>query len=390
MKQKIQDIIVKVRGAPKKQKILKSVKLDKSNRGKFIFGILVFIMVLIFSAKVISALSNAVIRVTLHQETITVDTVLKTSKTMPADLSFETMQLEIVEQKTAKATGIKKVENKASGQIIIYNNYSAEPQPLMASTRFETPDGKIYRLAQKIVVPGKPGSIEATVYADLPGETYNIGLTDFTIPGFKGGPRYEKFYGRSKTLMTGGAKGEVPVVSEQDFNTLKQALENSLKDQLVKKALLQIPKNFVLYENAMKITFVKNNIPSTADVVLEETGTLFAYLFSKEDLSSALVKKYLSEKSQNKISVENLEQLNFEFVSEDKGTETLIFKITGQAKFVWVLDEEKLKESLVASPKNVEEVFKTFPEIDQVAVVFRPSWWRFFPTETSKIKIESI
>jgi len=59
-----------------------------------------------------------------------------------------------------------------------------------------------------------PGSIEVTVYADEPLSKYNIGLTDFTVPGFKGAPQFETFYARSKTPMTGGFTGMEPVVEE--------------------------------------------------------------------------------------------------------------------------------------------------------------------------------
>ena len=105
---------------------------------------------------------------------------------------------------------------------MIYNKYSAEAQIFVKDTRFETPEGKIYRIDRAVTVPGMKnsggqtvaGSVEATVYADKSGSEYNIGFSDFTIPGLKGGLKYEKFYARSKTPMTGGMKGTVPDISE--------------------------------------------------------------------------------------------------------------------------------------------------------------------------------
>ena len=83
---------------------------------------------------------------------------------------------------------MKEIERRASGKIIVFNNYSTNSQRLIARTRFETLEGKIYRIRDAVVVPGisdkdgrkTPGSIEVTVFADEPGEEYNIGYTDFT------------------------------------------------------------------------------------------------------------------------------------------------------------------------------------------------------------------
>ena len=46
------------------------------------------------------------------------------------------------------------MERKASGQIIVYNAYNDNNQKLIKNTRFETPDGKIYRIQASIIVPG--------------------------------------------------------------------------------------------------------------------------------------------------------------------------------------------------------------------------------------------
>src|SRR3989344_4675468 len=93
----------------------------------------------------------------------------------------------------APASGEKVVERKASGTIIVYNTSTIE-QRLRATTRFETPDGKIYQAPDAITIPGKkvaggkenPGTLEVVVYAERPGKEFNIGLTDFTLPGLKG------------------------------------------------------------------------------------------------------------------------------------------------------------------------------------------------------------
>ena len=129
---------------------------------------------------------------------------------------------------------------KARGTIIISNAYGSEPQQLIATTRFETADGKVYRLSKGVTVPGvsdadgkkEPGVIEAEVVADEPGESYNIGASSFSIPGFKGNPKYEKITAKSKDSMTGGSSegdGGVKTVSSQDIERAKEEAENMFR-----------------------------------------------------------------------------------------------------------------------------------------------------------------
>jgi hypothetical protein len=412
-KQKIQDIIAKNKKADKDysfdnlraQKIIRRKTKIKFPSGKMVFGILLFVLALILGTKILDAFSKAVIHVTLYQETINIDTILKASQESSADLTFETVEMQITEEKTMAATGVKTVETKARGKIIVYNSYGSKPQTLIKNTRFETPDGKIYSINERIIVPGAkvengkivPSSIEVTVYADMPGEEYNMGLTDFTIPGFKGGPRYEKFYARSKTAMDGGFKGEIPVVSKEDSQKLKESVENSITNKLLKNVLLQKPEGYLLYKDAIKITFTESEQkdPKTTrqgplKFTVKETGMLFAYLFSEKALSNALVKKYLGEEFQNKVRAGNIENLKFELINQDIDKGTVVFKLKGKANFVWLIDEEKLKEALIASSENFESVFKSYPAIEHASIVFRPSWWKFFPDKKSKISIEQI
>ena len=80
-------------------------------------------------------------------------------------LSFEIMRLSAEESDLVTATGISSSGQKAGGKITVYNNYSNAPQKLIINTRFQTSDGKIYRIREPIVIPGM-GVKEATVYAD--------------------------------------------------------------------------------------------------------------------------------------------------------------------------------------------------------------------------------
>lgn len=124
-------------------------------------------------------------------------------------------------------------ERKARGKVVIYNAFGTDPQPLVATTRLETGNGLIFRLTAGVIVPGvttiaskeEPGAIEAEIVADQSGDAYNITPTTFTIPGFKGNAKYEKFSAKLLTPTTGGSKngasGE-PLLTVSDIEQAKK------------------------------------------------------------------------------------------------------------------------------------------------------------------------
>ncbi len=176
---------------------------------------------------------------------------------------------------TFKATGKGKDEKKATGVVTLINNYSTSPQVLVATTRLETPDGKIFRLDSRTIIPGAkmqdgkliPSSVEAKVTADQPGEEYNIDPCDlpnckFSIVGFKGTPKYEGFYAISKQPMTGGKSGMISMITAEDMTNaeaeilkeiialVNQAIETKLKEL---KDLSYIPEG----KSGIKLTNLK-------------------------------------------------------------------------------------------------------------------------------------
>ena len=121
------------------------------------------------------------------------------AENIPIRVIDETQEVSLSYDVTGKNAASGK---KAHGSVVIYNEYNSSPQTLVATTRLESSDGKIFRLTKNIVVPGttvvggspQPGAIEAEVVADQAGSEYNIDQTKFTIPGFSGGPKFDKFY----------------------------------------------------------------------------------------------------------------------------------------------------------------------------------------------------
>jgi hypothetical protein len=362
------------------------------------------LLVLIIAFGISSLFKSAEIKISPRQQTVSLDQAFSAKKNISTnELGFQIVTTTKDVEKNVEATGEERVDKKASGTIIIYNNTS-QAQKLVATTRFETPEGLIFRLITAVSVPSKSvkdgktvaGSIEAEVSADKTGDSYNIGLKDFTIPGFKGDPKYSQIYGRSKTEMTGGFSGMQKVVSKEVIAAADKDLEASLKDSLAKDIVSQIPANFILYQNSLSYQLLPattvNGPSSGSGAVLKKRGIAKAVIFDRASLTRSIVATSLPDEINTPLKISNLDALNFSIASSSQfnpDTSTSIyFKLKGEANFVWVLDENKLETDLLGlSKKSAKTVLSSYGAIKEAWVETRPFWNQTIPSDGSKVKL---
>ncbi|MBU0596701.1 hypothetical protein KJ641_01960 [Patescibacteria group bacterium] len=162
------------------------------------------------------------------------------SKETPTEVNFiigvgetdESMKLEGLVATTTisisevfSPTGTEQEPAQATG-IITIHNISSTDQPLVATTRFLTPDDVLFRLENAVTVPAL-GSVQANVYADEDGANGNIGPTErLNIPGL-GESRQREVYGSSDDYMTGGLR-TIGILSEEDINRAKAVLREKI------------------------------------------------------------------------------------------------------------------------------------------------------------------
>jgi len=314
-------------------------------------------------------------------------------------LAFSVIKLASDKGLETPASGQEQVSIKASGKAIVYNNSGTAPQKLVKNTRFQTTDGKVYRIQSDISVPGKtgttPGSLEVTLYADQPGADYNIPLSDFTLLGLKGDPKFTTVYARSKTPMSGGFVGLSKKVSDADLTTAKTSLEAGLKDSLLTEAKAQVPSDYVLFTNLVQISYsdLPQSAPTDKGVTVNRHAEFSGVMFRKEDLSTFLASKKLTGATNVQgISFTNLESLDFAFATGTQidllKADSLNFTVSGDTKAVYFVPEEALKSDLAGISKNtLTDILKNYPTIETATAVIHPFWSGSFPNDPSKIKI---
>ncbi|MDO8564731.1 MAG: hypothetical protein Q7R88_01925 [bacterium] len=319
-------------------------------------------------------------------------------------LTFTAIPLSATGEEVVPAETLKKVSERASGTLTIYNNYSKEDQRLIKNTRFESPKGLMYRIDKSIVIPGRtlrdgkviPGSIEALVFADSPGEEYNSGQTDFTIPGFKNdASRYSALYARSKTALSGGIDGTIRTPSDSVQAAAESKLREKLQTELRQKAQEAAGSDKVLYDNALVIKFEPLPLETRSDdkAAVRVSATAVAYLFDRDTLEQAAAEKGVRTYNGLPVEVPELDTFSFAFLPPLPSATTAMteikFKLQGEGNAIWVYEKEELKTALLGKARDdLASTISAFPTIEKIDVAIRPFWSRRLPDNPKKIEVK--
>lgn len=317
------------------------------------------------------------------------------NSTVPAQVFSQKEGLQL----SFPASGKKVIEQKAAGKITIYNAYSSDPQPLVASTRFVASDGKIFRLAKSITVPGAkivegkiiPSTFETAVIADQPGAEYNIGpVAKFSIPGFKGTPKYQAFYGESLGPMAGGFVGEAAFPTLDDIKKAKTEIAQKLESAVKEKILAQIPAEFKIVDGATNFSILKQNIISQTDndgnFKIDSEAAITIVAFKETDLLLMLEGKIMKEKGSG------YEVKNFELSYEKARVDFLSGRISFPVKFTSTLartiDIDSLKEQVMGkSEPALQALIYGLSDLQSAVISLWPFWVKSVPGSKGKITI---
>lgn len=278
---------------------------------------------------------------------------------------------------------------KSKGKVTIYNNYSSDSQQLVATTRFLSTEGKLFRLVKGITVPGmsgsNPGSVEADVIADQPGDEYNINPSDFKIPGFEGSPKYEKFYAKSTSAMSGGGSnnsnsGGVVIVSQSDLDNAKKTEEAKLKNQLEEAVKSEMGSGYVFLSDASEKTISDslstsrvNEAASSFDY--KASGKIKAIVFSEKDLRQLAGDIYNEANKEKSASDYSLIKISYGASSADFSSGTVSLKANIEIPVDVNVDWEAFKKKLLGKNEDqIKEILKEYPQIEKINIDFWPEF----------------
>lgn len=366
--------------------------------GRF-FGVGIFLLI------VLNQSPKAFVSIDPHLEYQNINIELTAQKNPKlGELGFDIIAVTDEESLPIIAENERQVEKRAQGEITIFNNFSNEPQRLLSETRFKSASGKIFKLAKgELLIPGKddsgPGTINATIYAQEPGEEYNLDITDFTIPGFRESgldDKYNGIYAVSTSSFSGGFIGVESYISTEKKRESEIELREKLKERLKLRLLSEKTDQVILVSDSTHIEYKPlETIFSDQGTsgVISQRGIIIAVVVSKEKLSEYLTNKHINVPEGESAKVINVEDIkifvkNIDTELEYDKKRTAQLKIVGDVLVSWDINNELLVLDLLGKNKNeLIPYFGSKNSIDRATVKTRPFWKNRLPKSLDSITV---
>lgn len=361
--------------------------------------LIAILLVIAASVGALFYFSSAKVEVTPNSVTAEVQGTL-TATQSAGDLPFEIVSVEKIASQSVKGSGTKTVTASASGTITIYNT-QAQDQKLVANTRFATLSGLIFRIKSAVTIPAgttaKPGSVSTKVYADQAGSTYNVGSTNFTIPGFAGTPLATQVYAKSSGAMIGGASGTVPAVDPTlEAQTRTQIIAQLSKDMdaaIAAQIAQQLP-GYVLIPGAATTTYTEltpEGSPTTGTVEVKVQGKVTAIVFPNTDLAKAIASKVSGfSYSGEPVTLTQVTDLSLapQKGIPNPGDTSFIFALSGKAHLIYVVDPTRIQAAVSGQTRDsARSSLTNYPEVKRAIITLRPFWRKTFPQDPSAITV---
>jgi hypothetical protein len=390
----------------KEEKVLKTTRI-KGKTGKYfaIFAITFLVLGAIASAYFFLPHSTIVLHLATREKSVSlnVEASAETSEINVEKSSLPVALEQITKEKSGEfeATGSQSGAGKAGGKVVIYNEFSAGDQPLMATTRLETSDGKIFRITKGVVVPGmakvgtetKPGAIEVDVVADKPGEEYNIEPATFKIPGFKGGPKYDKFYAKSAKAMEGGTKGEAATITSQDVAQAKEKLVAEAKKEALEDLKSRLGPSRYFFEDTATFDLVDSSssesVGSQAQKFIYTINVKARILSFQEEDVKELIRNKEKAGDTGLVQINFDRSINYILAAADIEKGSLKFEAKTDINVAGGIDLENFKKGVLGkNSAELEAFIKNYPSIKNADVNFWPFFTSRVPMRESRVKIE--
>ncbi len=376
----------------------------RRRRNRFwLFALIVIAVCAVLGLLLSTVFAGATVTVTPKTQSVTLPATLQAAPNAPTGvLSYQTVTVTRSASLSVAAQGTQKVSRPATGVITLSNTFSTASQRLIANTRFAASDGKIYRIHDSVTVPGatgsgadlKAGTVSATIYADSPGPDYNkpAGAT-FTIPGFKGDPRYSKFTGISMGAISGGFIGDEPAVAASDLTAAKTSLQQKLDTDVRTAAASEIPDGFVAIPGTLDVVFsdLTQTAGSDKNATLTQNATASGIIVRQGDLAAAIARKTVSDYQGEAVQFVDASAMNVSLATTSKRSDGAItLALQGSASLVWQFDPNALAQALVGKSKSeFQQTIQAFrPAVSKADATVKPFWEGKFPTDPKKITIK--
>ncbi len=300
-------------------------------------------------------------------------------------------------------TGKKDAGTKAAGTITVYNEYDLSPHTLVAGTRFQAPDGKIFRSKADATVPGATlspvfpftptagKSNPIPVEADAAGDTYNEAPAKYIIPGYSG-TMQDKIYGQG-VQMSGGTTKTITVVTQADVDAAKTDLIDKDKDNATRDLQGHLPAGYVSLPSSQATAIAKvspnpdvDQEGDTASLTLKVAYTILAV--KKTEYQALVQAQELKQIGrQNQIYNDGLDTAQVTAGDKDASSRQT-FHLTTEAFGGTKIDTAALARQLHSQRYgDAVNIAQKQPGVSRAELALWPGWATTLPSRPSQISI---
>lgn len=318
------------------------------------------------------------------------------------------MTEELTEAKDYPATGVKKIGEKASGFVNLYNFSKTSLILKSGTTRLEA-KGKIYYFLQDI------GSIRPTarigsdleidpssliepvpiVAADA-GEDYNLPAgTKFEVFNEVFGHQPDVLYAVNANPIAGGTNKEVKVVSDADVKTARDDLSKIFIEKFRSLMKDKLASGFKLADHAFNIEIEQETVTPPVGTQkdqfqLSQKVKVNVLVYNESDVRDLIVDRITHLLPEEKYLLpESQQTLTADFVSLDLGAGAGTLRAHFESAIRYRIDVSFLSKSLLGKTETqVKEILLARPEVEDVKVNLWPFWVKTVPPFENKLTIE--
>ena len=351
----------------------------------------IFLTVLLALIVVYFSLSKATVTLVpnemLTAKEFSVKIPVTTATSSPALLTATVEEQELDVVQSYEVENFRTEEGKARGTVTIINKNN-QNQVLIATTRFLSPDGLLFRLTNQVSIPAG-GETATEIQADEIGSKYDISPAHFSIPGLNESLQ-KKIYGITKEPMTGGLKIIGTLTSDEIIKAQKKNIE-SLDQQVAQKLNLE--------SNDEKIVLIQKEIVSedTSNKEGDEIEKFTITLKVKVKIITVDKEKLLSwAKEQYKKDLDDTNEIinydldKFTYTLTDTASTFITMGTSLPAYILGTLDIANFdKKKLYGLDDNgLKTFFTQYDNVKDVEVEFWPFWVRSVPSMQDHIEIK--
>ncbi|MGI5828202.1 MAG: hypothetical protein ACOX6V_04260 [Patescibacteria group bacterium] len=289
---------------------------------------------------------------------------------------------------TILTTGTKRIGEKASGSVTIYNK-TAKSKSFSPETVLVGPGGLRYVLSQEVTVASRSatetvdgeqitfGKAEAKVVAGDIGAEYNSKAeTEMTFKNLS----EDQFSARVKNEITGGTSKEVPAVSKEDQVAAREALIAKLEAEAKAKIEQQIGSEVVIISETQESELVDESFDQKVgaeaeSLTIEGKLSLTTLVAKKADLDVIIFKALAAGVTDNfEVSSEAFETHITAAEPSEEDENAVILSVQTKAQLMPKLDFPEIKRAITGkNPAEAEEYFKSLPNFAKTKIVVTPA-----------------